>query len=371
MSCTTITRQGSPLLLLALALLSTFGCATSEWSKQMQYIPWTPNSPIPPQVPDRMVAIWTETTLNSAGKTSTRGFGGRVYFYNAKDEPILVDGQLVVYAYNDTSGPDQQSAERKFIFPRDKLATHASPSMLGHSYSFWLPWDAVGGDSRQISLLPVFLPHGGTVVMGEQSRMNLPGKNTAQAEKLPPVHTPAAAAPAAAPNAPAQPVAQATFLSSDPGMEEAIDMTTTVTSERPAAMRTTTFNLPPNVGRRWVEEMPIGGVAPSAANAANFAPNSGWNLTPPPASNQPAANGASVSPNPTMHYPNAPTATTAQPAVTPSSRFARPRFQVPRERVALPTSGHVPSAPFPSAQPPVPPPQPVWYPAPGAASPGL
>jgi hypothetical protein len=38
-----------------------------------------------PEVPDRMVAVWTHSIMNKAGQPSTRGFGGRVTFFNGDD----------------------------------------------------------------------------------------------------------------------------------------------------------------------------------------------------------------------------------------------------------------------------------------------
>src|SRR3954469_12910506 len=55
------------------------------------------------QAPVKMVALWSPAMYNAAGKKPTRGFGGRLYFYNAKNETIPVEGQLVVYCFDDTN----------------------------------------------------------------------------------------------------------------------------------------------------------------------------------------------------------------------------------------------------------------------------
>jgi hypothetical protein len=112
-----------------------------------------------PQVPSRFVATWTETVLNTAGQKPLRGFGGRIAFFKqASDDPIRVDGQLVVYAFDETSRPSHEThPTRKYIFPADEVVRHESDSKVGTSYSFWLPWDEVGGSLRNISLKH-FLP---------------------------------------------------------------------------------------------------------------------------------------------------------------------------------------------------------------------
>jgi len=43
-------------------------------------------------VPARMAILWSPAMYNEAGKHATRGFGGRVYFYDAKNQPIAVEG---------------------------------------------------------------------------------------------------------------------------------------------------------------------------------------------------------------------------------------------------------------------------------------
>lgn len=130
-----------------------------------------------PQTPSRLVATWTETVLNKAGQKPLRGFGGRIAFFsNTSDDPVRVDGQLVVYAFDETSRPDHEThPSRKYVFPADEVLRHESDSKIGPAYSFWLPWDEVGGPQRNISLIARFEPRGGAFVMGEQTRHFLPG----------------------------------------------------------------------------------------------------------------------------------------------------------------------------------------------------
>ncbi|WP_425616405.1 hypothetical protein NA78x_000051 [Anatilimnocola sp. NA78] len=169
------TLRSLPLLVL---LLATTGCQTfsKDWSVSKLWNPDTKEMKSQFQTPSRMVALWSPAMYNSPGKSNTRGFGGRLYFYNHKDEPIPVEGQLVVYAYNDsTQRVDGRKPDRKFVFTSEQLSKHFSPAELGASYSVWIPWDAVGGQQLEISLLPVFTASSGQVILGEQSRNVLPG----------------------------------------------------------------------------------------------------------------------------------------------------------------------------------------------------
>jgi hypothetical protein len=127
--------------------------------------------------PAKMIEVWTDTVLHQSGQPTLRGFGGRIMFYG-KDEKksIKVEGRLTVYVF-DAAEEDAGSAtpERKFIFPVDQLAKHYSQSKLGHSYSFWLPWDEVGGLQRELVLLSRFEATSGEMVMGDAVRQTLPG----------------------------------------------------------------------------------------------------------------------------------------------------------------------------------------------------
>ena len=87
-------------------------------------------------------------------------------------------GKLTVYAYDDTAAKDQpqQKPKRKYVFLPHEMAKYYSPSMLGPSYSLWFPWDAVGGEQKTVSLLPVFETEQGKIVMGQQAVNVLAGR---------------------------------------------------------------------------------------------------------------------------------------------------------------------------------------------------
>jgi len=86
-----------------IALVVAPGCAAwtdksknkdSLWSS-MQF--WKK----PYQKPLKVAVIWTHDILTMTGKPPTRGFGGRLYFYNDKSQAISVDGELVVHGYEE------------------------------------------------------------------------------------------------------------------------------------------------------------------------------------------------------------------------------------------------------------------------------
>jgi hypothetical protein len=115
--------------------------------------------------------------LHQPGFPGVRGFGGRVYFYQAPStDPIEVDGGVAVYVFDaDELSPKSQKPLRKYVFTADQMAEHMSKSSLGPSYSLWLPWDEVGGQSRRLSLITRFEGREGGTVISDPSIKLLPG----------------------------------------------------------------------------------------------------------------------------------------------------------------------------------------------------
>jgi len=167
-------------------LLTTSGCTTL--TKKLQSandaLPW--NAEIAKarkldSTPVRIAAVWTHDIVNVPGNKPVQGFGGRIYFYNHEQKAIEVDGELVVFTFDDTDASQQgvpnRNPDRKFVFRADQLQTHLSDSELGPSYSFWIPWQEYGGEQRLINLVPVFKPVQGHNVTGHFSKTSLPGKH--------------------------------------------------------------------------------------------------------------------------------------------------------------------------------------------------
>lgn len=166
-------------LVVVIALLSG-GCATFDLNKR---IPWGAGEDGKQAPPMRLMAVWTDTTMTSPGKPAMRGMGGRIVFYDQVNEPVKVKGTLVVYAFNETNrDPTNVTPDRKYVFLTEDFEKHYSKGRIGHSYSFWLPWDQVGGKQAAISLIARFQPDKGGEIIGEQTKHLLPGL----AEELPP-----------------------------------------------------------------------------------------------------------------------------------------------------------------------------------------
>jgi hypothetical protein len=154
---------------------------SGAWRHPAEAAPWPFSTEEKPGVPSRVLAVWTDTVLTQPDRMPQRGFGGRLMFYaSKKDEPIKVEGTLVVYAFDETDRePNNAKPDRKYIFRKEQLPAHYSKSKIGHSYSVWLPWDEVGGMQKEITLIVRFQPTQAAVVIGQPSRQLLPGKQLA------------------------------------------------------------------------------------------------------------------------------------------------------------------------------------------------
>ncbi len=174
--------------LFCLTVLSASGCASMG---KMPKMPWENDEP-EYKLPIKMVVNWKDTVRYNPNDPPIRGFGGRVHFYDESNRPVRVEGQLTVYGYDDSKpgDTDPERPDRKFVFEPDKLQSHYSMSKLGHSYSFWVPWDRVGGEQKEITLAPFFRTATGQVLMGEQTTQGLPGVTQQPSQELQPQWAP-------------------------------------------------------------------------------------------------------------------------------------------------------------------------------------
>lgn len=179
-----ISRRQFTSAVASLAMLGTVGCASvSNGTKAkkpslLDRMPWASDKdelPEPYPNPVKMAATWTPDTLVQTGRTPTRGFGGRIFFYDEKSRPVPVEGTLIVHGFNEQA-PSPQESVKRFEFTPEQFTKHFSQCDLGASYSVWIPWDVVGGDQQRISLVASFRTSEGKPVQGVPATVMLPGK---------------------------------------------------------------------------------------------------------------------------------------------------------------------------------------------------
>lgn len=169
---------------------STFGNRSGAQPSLMDKIPLigkkkSDEAPQPYPNPVKMAATWTPDTLVQSGRTPTRGFGGRVFFYDEMSRAVPVEGTLIVHGFDDSNGTDNPETKR-FEFTPEQFTRHYGQSELGASYSIWIPWDAIGNPQRRVSLVTSFKTVEGKLIQGIPATVQLPGarSNETSEEKL-------------------------------------------------------------------------------------------------------------------------------------------------------------------------------------------
>jgi hypothetical protein len=162
------------LFVLMILGLSSSGCQFAP--KKMPTVwPWDKDEP--KDLPDRILAVWSDTVLHQKGLPGVRGFGGRIYFYKKDStDPIEVDGGLAIYVFDaEDLSPASQQPLRKFVFTPDQFASHMSKTSIGPSYSVWIPMSEVGGPQMRLSLIARFEGRDGGSTISDPTIKLLPG----------------------------------------------------------------------------------------------------------------------------------------------------------------------------------------------------
>lgn len=258
-------RKLVPFLLLALS-----GCAEVDLTKPLlsfdvfdmrKGIPWGHGQDGKLEHPLKVTAFWTDSIMTTTGQPATRGFGGRLMFYGSGKDPIKVNGELAVYAFDETNrDPTDPRPTRKFVITAEQLKQHYSKGELGDSYSVWLPWDQVGGPQTEISLIVRFTPLRGGVVVGEQSKHVLPGIKPPETKKLP------AAAGDGVQQASYQSQAQAASAPSEP------EIPAESVNDAERKMTTTTIAIPNRFGQPLASGVPMSNTNTTVRDVRHPAP---------------------------------------------------------------------------------------------------
>ena len=165
------------LLLLLLATALPLGC---QFAPKKIPAGWNWGQEDTPIVPDRILAIWTDTILRQPNQPGVRGFGGRVFFYQKdQNDPIEVDGKLVVFVFDaDDQDPENQKPLRKYVIEADDFAKHMSKTSLGPAYSVWLPWGDTKGPTMKLSIIAKYEGRQGGTTLSDPTIKLLPGVET-------------------------------------------------------------------------------------------------------------------------------------------------------------------------------------------------
>jgi hypothetical protein len=165
------------MLMLLGGMLLPSGC---QFAPKKTPAGWTWSQEEKPVVPERILAIWTDTVLRQPNQPGVRGFGGRVFFYDKEqNDPIEVDGKLVVFVFDaDDQDPENQKPLRKYVIDADDFAKHMSKTSIGPAYSVWLPWGDVKGPTKKLSIIARYEGRKGGTTLSDPTMKLLPGVET-------------------------------------------------------------------------------------------------------------------------------------------------------------------------------------------------
>jgi hypothetical protein len=246
-------RRSLGMLMLLAAIPLPSGC---QFAPKKTPAGWSWTEEEKPVVPERILAIWTDTVLRQPNQPGVRGFGGRVFFYDKEqNDPIEVDGKLVVFVFDaDDHNPENQKPLRKYVIDADDFAKHMSKTSIGPAYSVWLPWGDVKGPTKKLSIIARYEGrHGGTTLSDPTMKL-LPGVEA----RTPKTAIPHGGSPSDKPlvlNAAQNPMPQASQVS--PGVQRAsyIQAPNAIAPDLMRATetnrRTETIEVPPSFQRHF------------------------------------------------------------------------------------------------------------------------
>ncbi len=260
------TRNPLALLALIVASQSILGCSgvgvknsmrptptgTSQWSQLSRSYSSKNESSLfnknkKPAPPESMVVLWKDSVLEKPGLPSVRGFGGRIYFYDNDAMPVKVNGELVVYGFDDSESSELAATKtptKRFVFTQDQFQTHFSETDLGPSYSVWIPWEKMGGYRKTIALFPVFVTEDGQTLKGGSSINILPGLLTTADQEL-------LVGPKKQKGTNASNVSQAGFNQSQDDASSVGRATMSEAGQDPGRIRSSTINLTPTMAEHF------------------------------------------------------------------------------------------------------------------------
>ncbi|MDR2440580.1 MAG: hypothetical protein LBE12_14555 [Planctomycetaceae bacterium] len=145
-------------LLTIFIFVFVFGCQSNLALKRMQAKnPLAKNSA---KTPTKMVDVWNTYAQTTPEGKILRGIAGRIHFYNdhKKKQAVKIDGDLTVFIFN---GNEKDPAHAKplkiYQFKSETLDKHYSfKKPLGHGYDFFLPFDEIGGEEKNLCVMTRF-----------------------------------------------------------------------------------------------------------------------------------------------------------------------------------------------------------------------
>ena len=185
----------SPLIPLLL-LLAVSGCASIPFfGKSAKFEQADAKNPAV-----EILTLWQCTEGPGPQGVPIRGFAGQIYFFTqTKGAPVLVDGKVRIYLFDDHGTAKEQGRPiGEYDFDSANWNGRAHRSSLGPGYSVFIPYPRNDFHQATCSLRIRFVPAVGPTIYSAPSAVVLNGPPTKPVHGDEPIVSPPAAPPAAA-----------------------------------------------------------------------------------------------------------------------------------------------------------------------------
>lgn len=124
------------------------------------------------------ICLWEQGEGNGLDGLPTRGFVGQVMFFaHGIDVPVRVDGDLMVYVFDDVgTEEEQQKPIHQFEFNSVAMKAFLTETNVGTAYQFFIPYTRKGAQKATCSLRVRLTPKTGNPVYSKMSSIVLAGK---------------------------------------------------------------------------------------------------------------------------------------------------------------------------------------------------
>ncbi len=126
-----------------------------------------------------IVCLWEPTEGQNANGIPSRGFNGQILFFvRGNDSPVLVDGDVTIYEFDDY-GPRESwgTPISEIRVPAHEWNSYLVNGMLGPTHTIFVPYPRTHSNNVNCSLRLKFTPSDGSpVVYSRLTSVTLPGR---------------------------------------------------------------------------------------------------------------------------------------------------------------------------------------------------
>ncbi len=154
----------------ATCLPALAGCA-SFWNRP-HVVKASPQNPAA-----EIVGLWQPAKGPGPNGLPSRGMAGRLMFFTRGNAaPVLVDGDVRIYLFDNDGPPEQQARPiHQFDFRAEDWPNFLQSSTLGPTYNLFIPYTRGGHKQVECTVQVRFTPKNGATVFSDMTTLTLPG----------------------------------------------------------------------------------------------------------------------------------------------------------------------------------------------------